>query len=445
MIPTFRRSLNTEISNDVTAAVCFFFSGFASLACEICWIRQSSLVFGVATLALSTVLAVFFGGLAAGSYAAGRWGTRLSNPLRAYAKLELLVGLLVILSPAAFQLADTIFGKFYWESQGIFWRLAMLRAGLLALVLCPPAVLMGATLPLFCRHFVRSHECISWSVGWLYGINTLGAAIGCGVCGFYFLPHWGVTRTLMTCGSINVLLGLTMLRAKAPPVAESAPLVDERRHSGPIHRAYVIGALFFVTGFLALGNEILWARFLSLVLHNTVYTYTVTLTVVLVGIVIGSMAGAVIFDRLTNREFFFGATQVAIGLVVSMLLFAPADFRRQWIGPVGLSGQLVVAGMLLLVPAILSGMTFPLAMRLACDHASQVSAGVGRLAALNTWGGILGSLAVGFVALPWLGLQHCVGITTGLSLAVGFSSWILLDGITRSPMKLLVIMATSAA
>ena len=55
----------------VTAVACFFLSGFLALALEICWIRKASLVFGSASFALSTVLAVFFGGLAVGSYIAG--------------------------------------------------------------------------------------------------------------------------------------------------------------------------------------------------------------------------------------------------------------------------------------------------------------------------------------------------------------------------------------
>jgi hypothetical protein len=48
------------------AIVCFALSGFAALVCEICWIRKASLVFGSATLALSTVVAVGRSGYAAG-------------------------------------------------------------------------------------------------------------------------------------------------------------------------------------------------------------------------------------------------------------------------------------------------------------------------------------------------------------------------------------------
>ena len=64
------------------ALACFFLSGFAGLVYEICWIRKASLVFGSTTLAVSTVLAVFFAGLAVGSWWIGRRAVKLSRPLR---------------------------------------------------------------------------------------------------------------------------------------------------------------------------------------------------------------------------------------------------------------------------------------------------------------------------------------------------------------------------
>ena len=49
-----------------------FASGSAALMYQVCWIRKASLVFGSTTFAVSTVIAVFFLGLAWGSYLFGR-------------------------------------------------------------------------------------------------------------------------------------------------------------------------------------------------------------------------------------------------------------------------------------------------------------------------------------------------------------------------------------
>ena len=78
------------------ALACFFVSGFTSLVCEICWIRKASLVFGATTHAVSTVVAIFFIGLAVGSFLFGRYTLKTETPIRVYAVLEIVLGVLVL-------------------------------------------------------------------------------------------------------------------------------------------------------------------------------------------------------------------------------------------------------------------------------------------------------------------------------------------------------------
>ena len=56
-------------------------------------------MFGSTTLAISTVLATFMGGLGLGSYLAGRYADRIKNPVRAYALAEAGIGLYALLIP----------------------------------------------------------------------------------------------------------------------------------------------------------------------------------------------------------------------------------------------------------------------------------------------------------------------------------------------------------
>jgi len=95
------------------AIFCFFLSGFAGLVYEVCWIKKAALVFGSTTFALSSVLAIFFGGLALGSYLFGRLAQRWDRPLRIYALLEVCLAALALLSPWAFQLVDGWYGPVY--------------------------------------------------------------------------------------------------------------------------------------------------------------------------------------------------------------------------------------------------------------------------------------------------------------------------------------------
>ncbi|HWF87908.1 MAG TPA: hypothetical protein VN659_03710, partial [Pyrinomonadaceae bacterium] len=69
-------------STIVLVGLCFVLSGATGLIYEVLWARMLGLVFGATTLAVSTVLAAFMGGLALGSALAGKLARRIKSPLR---------------------------------------------------------------------------------------------------------------------------------------------------------------------------------------------------------------------------------------------------------------------------------------------------------------------------------------------------------------------------
>src|SRR5437879_10681700 len=95
------------------ALVCFFLSGASGLVFELVWTRQLGLVFGSTTLAISTVLSVFMGGLALGSVLAGRFADRLKHPLRAYAIAEAGGGLYGLRVPKILEHYSGVNGRLY--------------------------------------------------------------------------------------------------------------------------------------------------------------------------------------------------------------------------------------------------------------------------------------------------------------------------------------------
>lgn len=459
--------------NRSLAVACFFLSGFAGLVYEIAWIKQASLVFGSTTWALSTVLGVFFGGLALGSWLIGRLAGRLERPLRLYALLEIAVAGLALLSPLAFRFIDGIYDGFYAQAlrtatdpAGMTWYgagpgAAFARVGLVAVILLPPTVLMGGTLPLFCRQFVVSADRIAGSVGMLYGVNTLGAALGTLAAGFLLIPGMGVGGSIMLAAGLNLIAGLTALvlplrapagtnigantganirantathAALAAPAGPTAKPLARGRFQAALP---VVSALFLVTGLVAIAAEILWSRFLALLIRNSVTTYTVTLTVVLLGIVLGSFLAARLGDRRRTLGLgpahLFAACQIVAALVMVLLMFLPVGF---WRGTAHASGSGPWPYFLLMLPpAILSGACFPLANRLVLEDPRLAAARVGRLTALNTLGGIAGSLLAGFFILPQLGLAAGVRIITLIGLMAGLTAlWALTPAAGKSPL-----------
>jgi spermidine synthase len=430
------------------AIACFIASGFAGLVYEICWIRMASLVFGSTIFALSTVLAIFFTGLAGGSYLFGRLALRLERPLRLYGILEISLAILALASPLVFRLLDGLYGPLYRALADGIGALFVARFVLVSVALLPPTLLMGGTLPLFCRQFVVRQGRIAGSIGFLYGANTLGAALGCAVTGFWLLPHLGVRGSLAVGAAVSIVAGLVVVRLplKATPIPASAgglasaPVKDAARTTasdaaGALdrRRRLVMGGLFFLTGLVALGAEVLWTRFLALIVRNSVTTYTITLTVVLTGIVLGSLLATRLFDRSLPRAFCFGALQILTGLSVLALMLLPVGF---WRGLGQGPGPFIV---LMLAPAVFSGAVFPLANRIVLGDPALAARSVGHMAALNTFGGIVGSLAVGFVALPRLGLEPSLLLISGASLVSGLLAWLWLED--RVPKLILLGLA----
>lgn len=401
------------------AQTALLLSGFAGLVYQVCWIRQAQLVFGGTTQATSAVLAVFFLGLAVGSELSGRYASRSVRPLRAFAAVEVALAALAAASPATFAAAEAVYGHAYRALGPEAGLLLVARAAVVACVVAPPAALMGASLPLFAQRFVRREARIGAGVGALYGVNTLGAALGCLATGFVLLPSLGVAGSVRLAACLNLLAAATAawLARRAPGLEPSAAPVAAAA-SG---ESRIVGALFFVTGFVALAGEVLWTRFLGLVVRNTIHTYTLTLAAALFGIVLGAGLAALLADRVRDRAFVFGALQAATGLTLLALMGLPPPLWRT------LEADLALAPLLLLPAMVLSGACFPLAVRMAVSDPARAGAGVGRMTAVNTLGGIAGALAAGFLGLPVVGLHGSLLALTGLAVAAGAVAWLRLS------------------
>jgi spermidine synthase len=409
---------------DALAIACFVLTGAAGLIYQVCWIRRASLVFGSTVFALGTVLAVFFLGLALGSYLFGEVSRRSRHPLRIYAALEIGVAVLGAATLPAFDFAEELYGVVYRATQGAPGLHALLRFGLVALVILAPTVLMGGTLPLFCRHYVRRRSRIARSAGMLYALNTLGAAAGCAATGFYLLPVWGLQASVHLAVVLNLAAGGVVGALQWSRRVELA--TADGQGTRPAIRPALL-AVVFLAGLVGLGYEVVWTRYLTLLVRNTVHTYTLTLTVFLVGIVLGGAAASALFDRRLPRGAVFATLHLLLGLgVLALLRLPPAFWAQLQAGP----GVYVA---LLLPPAVLAGASFPMAVRLAVDDPAAAGSGVGRIAAVNTAGGIAGSLATALVALPRLGLEATTLVLTGLNVAAGLLAlWTLQAGLRRT-------------
>ena len=165
------------------------------------------------------------------------------------------------------------------------------------------------------------------------------------------------------------------------------------------------------------------------------YAFAIVLATYLAGLVLGSALAAPHADRTRHPWGVFGLLIAAAGAVALLEVVALGAWLPAWqsaaaraVGAepplLAMSARFVVAALcIVFVPTVLLGAAFPYALRLAVG-AGRVGTGVGRVVALNTVGGIVGTLAVGFVLVPALGLVRTLAALAVAAAALGvFAAW----------------------
>jgi spermidine synthase len=197
----------------------FILSGAAGLIYEVVWARQLVLVFGNTTQAVSAILTGFFGGIAIGSVIGGRIADRAKRALRMYGLLELILVVVVLLTPVTFRLLHDVYRGAFQSLESSPTILALIRFGLSLLALGPATILMGATLPTLTRHLSRDPTNLSSSFGRLYAANTAGAIVGTIAAGFVLIELLGLTGTLLVGAACSGIAGISALLLDLAPSA----------------------------------------------------------------------------------------------------------------------------------------------------------------------------------------------------------------------------------
>src|SRR5215470_4147103 len=317
--------------------VLFLCSGAAGLIYQIVWVREFGNVFGNTVYSASLVLAVFMCGLGVGSYVAGRWADRhyldASGVLvRAYGYVEAAIAVLglgiSILLPRLGDLSAAIsaytLGPGGWYVPTPMSMVA--RYALAVALLAPITALMGGTLTLLIRHLIRRDlGTAGWKIGLHYAVNTAGAAAGCFLTDWALIPSVGLWATQLAAVGLNLVAAIGALRLAAGPVGESAsaevPRVmttAEAMSGGAVKMPFSLTALaILLSGFAAMGWEIVWFRHLSTLLGSFRSVLSLILTVILVGIWLGSLAGGYLHRLIGRPVVLFVAAQAVF--VISAL------------------------------------------------------------------------------------------------------------------------------
>lgn len=412
----------------------FVVSGATSLVYQTLWVRQLHLVVGTSQLAVATVLSAFMTGLALGGFLGGVFADRARRPVLAYALLEAAIGLYALAFPTLLHGVWPLYISLGQALQPSPLLFATSQFLLLGLLLLPPTVCMGATLPLLAR-FATAPELAQElpgeageRVGRLYGANTLGAVLGTALAGFVLLPGYGLKATTMVAATGNLLLCLAaVLVARA--LGEIAPQPRARvRAAGGFP---VLSMVAFLAGLSGLIYEVAWFRVLALNLGGSAWAFTIMLLAFLIGIALGGFLGGGWADRRVARGGERGllqtlaALQAGIALLAlgTMYLYGELPYAFTWLYDqvepdltLLWPGKLVLALLMLLPPTTLMGAAFPFLVRAAADGGGSLGGPVGQLYGWNTVGGVLGAAVGSLLLLPRLHVTGTVLLAIGLNL-----------------------------
>jgi predicted membrane-bound spermidine synthase len=411
-------------------SIVFFLSGLSSLIYQVVWQRVLTLHYGVGPVSITLIVSVYMFGLGFGALVGGRIAERFRDRIGIYMALELLLG-----GFGFFSLS--FIGWLGGITAGTSYPVAM--ACMFAL-LAFPTFLMGMTLPVLVKAFSELSDDFLGNVSRLYFLNTLGAAVGALLASYVLISFMGLDVAVWVAAGMNLLLAALVARARNPVVSGNAGQTSQVADSESAYLGWIAYPAVFLSGFLAIGYEIVWFRIIGVITKASAYAFSTTLAVYLLGIALGSWwMGRFLARRSVDRRSLFFLLQFSVSLLSTACFltyyflmgaratrgfrrFAMTSFANVLHPNPDISGFLDQAEYLkavmaltdvflwpiffMLIPTILMGASFPLIAYLAQSRRHAEGQTVGQVYFFNTVGNVLGGLVTGFVLLTYLGTEQ---------------------------------------
>lgn len=401
----------------------FILTGFSALTYQIVWQRILTNFTGADALSVTLVVAAFMGGLGFGSLFGGYAADRINNEKRVslFALTQAGIACFAIISPWFYY--DLLYLRFGYIAKYPVLMILALFASLLW-----PTFLMGLSLPLLAKTLTHKIEKASEVTGYLYGFNTLGAAIGA------LITTWFVVRRIGLNGAISVGAILNFIAAIAAflslrffkmeneeSVASNSSISNEPQLLSI--KTWIL--IYGISGFIALSLEIVWFRILGVMLKSTTFTFGHLLGIMLGSMAIGTLVGTWRINRSQNavRKFFAFQSGIILYTAIFLIVFIAAspDMKSVWnyfgrddpldmktILEAGRSDFMRMYCVLALIfigpPSFLMGISYPYLQKIVQHDLSILGRRIGLLQSVNILGSMCGAFVTGWILLSAIGI-----------------------------------------
>ena len=415
----------------------FALSGFAGLIYEGSWARYLKLFLGHSSYGQVLTLCIYMGGLAIGSFVAGKMVVRTKRPLLGYGIVELAIGIGGVAYHPLYLWLTGIFYDSEWTASLTPRGAEIAKVVLATGSTLPIAIAVGMTFPFIAAGLMRKSGA-EVSLPMLYFTNSLGSAIGILATSYLLIPEIGNHATLCVAASINFLLAATfsfigLATSPVPPKGDDAPEVHDEDYVAEHKLAMPPKTTWFwiaaITGLTSFVYEIVWIRLLSLLLGSSSHSFDQMLSAFILGLSLGSAVSGKLLKK--DSLVVLSMAQILMAFFALCTLY----FHQPFWGMMNEANQIFnptsdgyicwslfkyALSMLWMIPtSFFAGMTLPL-ITLILTRAFKSEAPIGKVYGWNTLGSIIGSAGGGLLLLPILQLKGALVTAALLDFAIGF-------------------------
>jgi spermidine synthase len=328
-----------------------------------------------------------------------------------YAFVEAGIGLYALLFPTLFGVAQhlSLLVPINHDAYGFAFDVA-----LSALLIGPPSVMMGGTIPILTLALAGNLENATRVHAWIYGANTIGAFAGALAAGFFLVPLLGLDGVVSLMGCLNLLAAAVFARLDVR-AGSVAPDLMARPSAEPVPRFAAWAGVALLAGFSMMSLQTTLNRLGALAFGSSQFTFAMVVAVFVLSIAIGSLAVSALPQISRSLvvgsqwalvcllfPLYFAMADVTYWAHVIRSLFTHSDFAFYAYQLAAFLSMFTV----LVVPIGLSGALLPLLFHQLRHEVRDLGSVAGRIYAWNTFGSLLGALLGGYVLLFWLDMHH---------------------------------------
>jgi spermidine synthase len=429
----------------------FFISGISGLIYESIWSQYLKQFLGHAAYSQTLVLVIYMGGMALGSWLAAARASKFRNLLMVYAVVEVALGISALVFHDIFiRYLDVSFSVII-PALNKPLPIALYKWFTASLIILPQSMLLGATFPLMAGGILRGFPGLSgYKTSVIYFVNTMGASLGVLVSGFYLVKIWGLKGAIISAGILDLFVGVCVMLLCLKERFPAKTSVGEESGSGdtppppqappvlpkiilPADKRALYYPLMWISAITAASSfiyEIGWIRMLSIVLGSSTHSFELMLSAFILGLALGSFFVRNKLDTIQNAPRFLGLVQIIMGASALATLFTYGSmfgFMAFTLDGLAKSSEgyllfnimsHVICMIIMLPSTICAGMVIPLIIHMLYKNGFGEQS-IGKVYAVNTFGGIAGVAAAVWILMPLVGLKYLIIAGGAIDMALG--------------------------